>query len=129
MIRLLALFMLVIGALLAHHSVATEFDISKPTEYRATITRVQWMNPHVLAFARVEGREMSFEIGAPNAMTRNGHTKELFKEGEVLTIVGYPAKDGSARANTRKITWADGHSMNNIDMWGMTAEQIGNLKR
>lgn len=129
MLRLIALFVLMVGALLAHHSVAAEFDIAKPTEYRATIARVQWMNPHVLVFANVEGREVEFEIGAPNAMTRNGHTRDLFKEGEVLTIVGFPAKDGSAKVNTRKITWADGKSMNNIDVWGMTPEQIGNLKK
>jgi len=122
MIRLVALFVLIVGALLAHHSVAAEFDISKPTDYRATITRVQWMNPHVLVFANVEGREVAFEIGAPNAMTRNGHTKDLFKEGEVLTIVGYPAKDGSAKVNSRKITWPDGRSLENIDKW-MTRDE------
>ncbi len=117
MIRLVALFVLMAGALLAHHSVAAEFDISKPTEYRATITRTQWMNPHVLVFANVEGREVAFEIGAPASMTRKGWTKDLFKEGAVLTIIGFPAKDGSPKVNTRRITWPDGKSMENIDMW------------
>ena len=112
--------MVMAGALFAHHSVAAEFDVAKPTEYRGTITWVQWMNPHVLVFANIEGREVAFEIGAPNSMTRNGWTKDLFKEGEVLTIVAYPAKDGSAKANTRRITWPDGRSVENIDMWGMT---------
>jgi hypothetical protein len=128
MTRLVALFLLMVSALMAHHSIATEFDISKPAEYRATITRVQWMNPHVLAFATVDGREVAFEIGAPNSMTRRGWTKDLFKEGEVLTILGYPAKDGSAKVNIRRITWADGRSMEHIDSWNMTAEQRKEMK-
>lgn len=119
MVRLLALLMSMVSALPAHHSVAAEFDLAKPTEYRATIVRVNWMNPHVIAFATVDGREVAFEVGAPNAMSRNGYPRDLFKEGDVLTIVGYPAKDGSAKVNSRRITWPDGRSLENNDRWGM----------
>jgi hypothetical protein len=31
----------------AHHSFAAEFDASKKVEFKGTVTKVEWMNPHV----------------------------------------------------------------------------------
>ncbi|HEY3043967.1 MAG TPA: DUF6152 family protein, partial [Vicinamibacterales bacterium] len=31
----------------AHHAFAAEFDASKPVNFKGTITKVEWVNPHV----------------------------------------------------------------------------------
>jgi hypothetical protein len=115
---------LTLGAvtLLAHHNVDATFDKAKETTYKATVTRTSWTNPHVLIFANVSDdagkvAEWAFEVGAPNAMKRTGWTQDNFRVGEVLTIRAFPAKDGSAKANTHRITFADGRSIDNNDQW------------
>jgi Family of unknown function (DUF6152) len=114
MIRALALSILMAGTLAAHHSIAGTYDISKPTEYQATIVQVTWMNPHATAIATVAiaggGSEAwTFEIGSPNAMLRAGLKRDYLKQGDVVTILAVPAKDGAKEAYARRITWADGH--------------------
>ena len=43
----LAGVLLAAAPLLAHHSFAAEYDAKKPIELKGTITKVDWMNPHV----------------------------------------------------------------------------------
>ena len=40
--------------LLAHHSFAAEYDAKKPIELKGTITKVDWMNPHVYFYIDVK---------------------------------------------------------------------------
>ena len=98
---------------LAHHSFAAEFDATKPITLIGAVTKVEWSNPHVYLFVDVkdaEGRSANWALegGAPNALYRNGWRKDSVKAGDVLTIQGFLARDGSHLANMRSVTLADG---------------------
>ena len=100
----------------AHHSFAAEFDARQPVNFRGTVTRMQWTNPHVWIHVDVmqpDGavEKWAIEAGTPNVLFRRGFTKESLAAGTEIIVDGYRAKDGSRRANGRNITFADGRTL------------------
>jgi len=98
---------------IAHHSFDAEFDRNKPVTLTGSVTKVEWGNPHIWVFIDVkdEKGEVSnwgVEGGAPNALFREGWRKDSVKLGDVLTVEGSKAKDGSLRANANRVTLPDG---------------------
>lgn len=100
------------AAVQAHHSFAAEYDSGKPVTLTGTVKKVAWGNPHIFVFLDVkEGDhavEWSFEGGAPNSLFRLGWRRDSLKVGDVVTVEGFRAKDGSTNANARSVTLADG---------------------
>ncbi len=98
----------------AHHAFAAEFDANKPVRFeKATVTRMEWVNPHVWIHVDVtlpDGKveKWAVEAGTPNALFRRGFTKEALLPGTQIVVEGYRAKDGSRRANGRDLTLPDG---------------------
>jgi hypothetical protein len=104
---------------LAHHSFAAEFDINKPVTLQGTVTKVEWVNPHVYVFLDVKdasGKVTPWSLSSlgPAAARRAGVTRANFGQGQTVTILGYHSKDGSNFAFMRKMTFADGHS---VELW------------
>jgi len=98
----------------AHHAFAAEFDANKPVKFeKATVTKMEWTNPHVwihVDVAQADGSKEAWaiEAGTPNVLFRRGFTKEALLPGTVIVIDGYRSKDGSHRANGRNLTLPDG---------------------
>jgi len=97
----------------AHHAFAAEFDANRPVEFNGTVTKVEWVNPHVWIHIDVNldsgaTEPWAFEAGTPNVLFRRGFTRESLLPGEAVSVDGYQAKDGTNRANGRDITLADG---------------------
>jgi hypothetical protein len=104
------------ATLVAHHSVPGQFDTSKPITLKGTVSRIEWINPHIYVHLDVkdEKETASWTLGsAPPAMLRSaGLTKEAIagKPGEVVTIIAYPARDGTKHLGwITRITYEDGH--------------------
>jgi hypothetical protein len=100
----------------AHHSFSAVFDADSPVEANGTVTKVEWRNPHAWIYIEVEGEDgtvvnWAFEIGSPNGLRRRGWSRNTVKVGDVISVSGYRARDGSNRANVASITLADGREM------------------
>ena len=97
----------------AHHSFDAEFDRKKPVTLKGTVTKLEWMNPHVWVYLNVTdaaGKTALWqcENGAPNMLKRAGWNRDSIKEGDVITIDGSLAKDGSNTCNATTLVLADG---------------------
>jgi hypothetical protein len=100
----------------AHHAFAAEFDSNKPVNFKGTVTKVEWVNPHVWIHVEVKGPDgkvepWAIEGGTPNVLFRRGFTKQSLTAGTQITVDGYRAKDGTRRANGRDLTFADGKKL------------------
>ena len=101
---------------IAHHSFAAEYDAAKPITLTGTVTKVEWMNPHARFYIDVkdESGKMTnweLELGSPNGLMRRGWTRHSMKEGDVVTVQGSLAKDGSSLANARTVKLSDGRQL------------------
>jgi hypothetical protein len=100
----------------AHHAFAAEFDANKPVKLRGSVTKMEWINPHVWIHVDVKKPDGSvdewmIEAGTPNTLLRRGFTKESLKIGTEVVVDGYQSKDGSLRANGRDITLPNGQTL------------------
>lgn len=97
----------------SHHSFAAEYDGNKPVSLTGTVTKVEWMNPHARFYVDVKDEQggvtnWELELGSPNGLMRAGWNRNSLKVGDVVTVKGSLAKDGSKLANARSVVLADG---------------------
>jgi hypothetical protein len=104
---------LVSRPVVAHHSETAEYDSTKPVKVTGTITKVEWLNPHVWFYVDVKDTSgkvttWGFSNAPPGALMRRGITKDALKIGAEVTVEGVRARDGSNNASGRRVTYADG---------------------
>ncbi len=100
--------------ILAHHAFAAEYDAKRKVLLTGNVTRIEWMNPHAHFFLDVRDgngkvANWDLELTSPNTLQRGGWTRTSLKVGDVVTVNGYLAKDGTNLAHARDIRLADGH--------------------
>jgi hypothetical protein len=111
-----ALWMAGSGAVLAHHSFAAQFDAENPVSVTGKIIELRWSNPHAHLYLEVADSAgapaaWDFELGSPNALVRRGWSRTALKPGDVVTVIGYPAKTVAHLANARSIVLPDGRTV------------------
>jgi hypothetical protein len=102
--------------LVAHHSFAAEFDAKQPVLFKGTVTKMEWINPHVWIHMNVtqpNGKTETWMVegGAPTVLFRRGFSKTSLQAGTQIVVDGYRAKDGTNKMNARAITFADGRKL------------------
>ena len=101
----------------AHHAGATKYDEKKPVTMKGTVTKVEWMNPHIYFYIDVKdssGKSVNWAIeGAPpNVLYRRGWKKDALKPGDEVTVEGFlPRQAGLHDLNGRSVTLSDGRKI------------------
>ena len=99
----------------AHHSFAM-FDQSQVWTWEGSVAEYHWRQPHVHIIVVVpKGAKdprtvgtWDFESSGPNIASRQGWSKLTFKQGDKITVVGNPIKDGSKAGSLKYAKTADG---------------------
>lgn len=110
------LLVLAVVPVCAHHAFSAEFDANKRLQLTGTITKVEWVNPHVWIHIAVKTpvgtvESWGVEAGTPAVLFRRGFTKQLLASGTEIVVDGYQAKDASRRMNGRDLRFPDGRSL------------------
>ena len=92
----------------AHHAFEAEFDADKPVKLTGAVTRIEWTNPHAWFYIDVTDEtakvtNWGLEMGSPNGLMRAGWTRNSMKIGDVVTVEGSRAKNGTLNANARVV--------------------------
>jgi hypothetical protein len=114
LLRILGLFcglLMAAMSLMAHHSIAGQYDTNRPVTLMGTVTKLEWMNPHIYFYIDVKdsaGKVANWTIegGSPNGLLRYGWTKNSLKSGDEVTVEGFLAKDNSNLALMNVVTMA-----------------------
>ena len=104
------------ASLAAHHSFAAEYDGDKPVTVSGTVAKIDWMNPHIYFYVDAKNDSgtvvhWSVEGGTPNSLRRAGWGKDSLKVGDVVTISGSRAKDGTNLIAMHSLVLADGRKV------------------
>ena len=96
----------------AHHSNAAMYDGDKRTVIKGEVTKVQWTNPHSYIYLDVKDASgtvvnWALEGFPPNTLLRTGWKTTMIKTGDVLSVEGAAARDGSNHLLAREITLPD----------------------
>ena len=104
---------------LAHHG-EVNYDTGKVVSIKGTVTDFQFINPHVQIFLDVKNdkgeiEKWSCEARSPIMLVRvGGWDKNTLKPGDVITVFGFRAKNGTTVMRLQKLTLADGTVKDNL---------------
>ena len=100
---------------MAHHSFAAEFDANKTVTIKGVVSKVDWVNPHILIYVDVKdanGKTTTWALQSlpPLFFRGSGLTKDVLMSKQEVTVTANPAKDGTqAYGFMTKLSYADGH--------------------
>ena len=100
---------------LAHHGGAA-FDQTTTQTVVGTVTRMDFVNPHVVVYFDVKGTDgtvtnWSGWLTAPNKLQRAGWDKHTLNPGDKVTVSGHQQKNGSPVLQISAIAGPDGNKL------------------
>ena len=112
------LALVAVTSLSAHHSPSAIFDMAKPIAVTGTLTRIDWINPHIVIAMDAKGDggkvdHWTFESNPPSWYRSVGLARADFAKavGQTVTVEGARARDGTLFGYMRKIKLPDGTTL------------------
>jgi hypothetical protein len=101
---------------MAHHSVASEYDMNKKLDFTGTLVEMEFVNPHSFLHLEVTNSDGSktvwiFQTTAAGALRQKGLARAEnggLAVGMTLEITGFAAKNGKAFGYIRTLKMPDG---------------------
>jgi hypothetical protein len=102
----------------SHHSPSAIFDMTKRISVTGTLTKIDWINPHIVMAMEAKGEggkvdHWTFESNPPSWYRSVGLARADFAKavGQTVTVEGVRAKDGTFYGYMQKIKMPDGTSL------------------
>src|SRR5688572_1391868 len=119
----IAIMLVVIGlavppAVVAHHGAAA-YETDAITTLSATITELDWRNPHALIHFEVSDARHGLtawtaETAGLVILIRAGWTRDVLKPGDRVVISGHRAANGSNTMLLKRLTFPDGRELTSL---------------
>jgi uncharacterized protein DUF6152 len=108
----------VTGPVWAHHGEAN-YDTTRIVSVKGTITDFVFVNPHVQISLEAKDDKGNVEkwmgeATSPNLLVREGWDKNTLKPGDVITVSGHQAKNGSRTLRLMKMVMPDGREFEHL---------------
>lgn len=117
-----------VASVMAHHSPSAIFDMKKKITLKGSVTKVDWVNPHIVVYMDAKGDDgnvesWKFESNPPRWFTKVGVTRADFAQaiGQTVTVEIVKAVDGSKYGYLQKIVFPNGNSLSLLEA-GQTEE-------
>lgn len=106
--------LMIASPLLAHHTWAV--DRTRAVTVKGTVTGFNWSNPHVEIFLDAKdgnGNVEKWTAGGPSTgrMAGSGWDRNILKQGDSITAIGYRATDGSKSLRLETIVLSNGQEL------------------
>ena len=112
------LVLLAVASVSAHHSQTAIFDTGRRVAVTGTLTKVDWINPHIVVLVEARGGagkvdHWTFESNPPSWYRSLGLARVDFAKaiGQMVAVEAFPARDGTLFGYMRKITLPDGTAL------------------
>ena len=99
---LTAAILLAPAAALAHHGWSS-YDDTKVLTVKAPLQAVTWGNPHGAAKVVWNKKTWDVVLAPVSRMEARGLTRDMLGPRQVVTLVGYPRKDGTAEMRIERV--------------------------
>jgi Family of unknown function (DUF6152) len=98
-----------------HHSSAM-FDATRAQKLVGTVVEFNWTNPHSSFKVDVPDAEgkvetWAIEMNGPQSLMRSGWKRTTIKQGDKVTVMVRPLRDGKPGGSYMSITLADGTTL------------------
>jgi hypothetical protein len=117
-----ALLLCFAASIQGHHSPSAIFDMGTRISVTGTLTKIDWINPHIVLALDAKNRSgapehWTFESNPPSWYRSVGLARVDFAKalGQTVTVEGVRARDGSLFGYMQKITLPDGTSLELIN--------------
>jgi hypothetical protein len=100
----------------AHHSFAVHFDDDRIISIKGVVTDFRFTNPHGRIYLTVTNasgnvEQWQAETNSPNILRHRGWSKISVMKGDIVTVEGYPTRDGSNYIRITRVLFEDGREL------------------